>query len=725
MRILRRVMAAAALAAALLPAAAGAEGLRGFLELGYVTSDTQSTDAGNVTTSTKSSSILQRYNLSLDRMLYPTLRFTGGGTVDYTMTSAELNDTQLDTTLLKVSPFLDLTLGTPLYSAGLGYNRRQEIADTEGVGSSNIIHENYNAKLSLRPEGLPSLEFLYTRTNSYDSERAFQDVVLNSYNLGSRYKPVDQLELNYQGLYTDATDNLTRNNATVLTHTGRVTYNDQFWQDRVTLYANYNISSQETNSALFRLFPTAGLSALTDTPLLVTLAANPALVDGNLNTGSAVNIGIQPVGGDIRPRNLGFDFGGAVSVNRIRVWLNTDLPPDIDNRFSWTIYTSSDNLNWTLVQLLPTAPFRSNEAGTGWFYELSFSGATSRYLKVVTSPLPLGTVSSRDPTANLTDIQVTELEAFVQFEEVQRRTTTQLSHVLDTNMRVRILENPNLNYELSYYYDRSDSDFISTSRYILSNGLSASHRFNQYLSASARFAREDSKENQGARVSYIYSTLLTATPLPTLMHSLVFSGRNEEVAGRKSDTNSLFLNNSATLYRGVDVNLNGGYSMATAESGQKTNTTIITFGLTLLPHSTLTVNVSYSGNMTDQTGGGLPDNSTFTHRGDLSAAFNPLRSVYLFGAFGVIMEKNKDMVTTRNIGGTWSPFRDGALQLSFSYNEAYNSSANQKDRTIVPSLRWNIRGGSYLDVSYLYLKSTSVSQSSDSRTFSSTLRFAF
>jgi len=63
--------------------------------------------------------------------------------------------------------------------------------------------------------------------------------------------------------------------------------------------------------------------------------------------------------------------------------------------------------------------------------------------------------------------------------------------------------------------------------------------------------------------------------------------------------------------------------------------------------------------------------------------------------------------------------------LSFSYNEAYNSSANQKDRTIVPSLRWNIRGGSYLDVSYLYLKSTSVSQSSDSRTFSSTLRFAF
>lgn len=89
------------------------------------------------------------------------------------------------------------------------------------------------------------------------------------------------------------------------------------------------------------------------------------------------------------------------------------------------------------------------------------------------------------------------------------------------------------------------------------------------------------------------------------------------------------------------------------------------------------------------------------------------------------MEKNKDMVTTRNIGGTWSPFRDGALQLSFSYNEAYNSSANQKDRTIVPSMRWNIRGGSYLDMSYLYLKSTSVSQSSESRTFSSTLRFAF
>jgi len=102
-----------------------------------------------------------------------------------------------------------------------------------------------------------------------------------------------------------------------------------------------------------------------------------------------------------------------------------------------------------------------------------------------------------------------------------------------------------------------------------------------------------------------------------------------------------------------------------------------------------------------------------------------LRSVYLFGGLSFVAQNDRETQYTRNIGGSWAPFRDGALLLNISYRESIATVSEEKDRNLVGSLRWNIRSGSYLDVSYLISKNSSLSQSSDTQTFSTSLRLSY
>ena len=60
------------------------------------------------------------------------------------------------------------------------------------------------------------------------------------------------------------------------------------------------------------------------------------------------------------------------------------------------------------------------------------------------------------------------------------------------------------------------------------------------------------------RLAYIYNASLEATPLRTLTNRLTFSGRDETIGKSHTTNNSIFLYNSAQLYKGLDVNLNGG-----------------------------------------------------------------------------------------------------------------------------------------------------------------------
>ena len=53
-----------------------------------------------------------------------------------------------------------------------------------------------------------------------------------------------------------------------------------------------------------------------------------------------------------------------------------------------------------------------------------------------------------------------------------------------------------------------------------------------------------------------------------------------------------------------------------------------------------------------------------------------------------------------------SPFPRGQLQLRFAYNETVDTGAGARTRIYGPTLRWNIRPGTYLELAYSWNEST-------------------
>jgi len=727
-----------------MPNPADAEGLRGYLEYNYTKSDGNQRDSSGTTTRTDNSSLLQRYNLTMDKMFYPYLRFYAGGYVERGDSEFTSNGQTVDSSVSKFNPFADLTLTNPIISAGLGFNRREETLKTGGADSVTNVFENYNAKLGWKPEGLPSMDLLMSRMNAYDDNRLFQDTVTDTINLNTRYKPVEELELNYQGALNTLEDRLSGLETRTLTQSMRIAYGSQFFRDRVSLASSYNISARINEI-------TAGSSgkvenyvpAISGYSNLITVISYDPLnedlrdkVNPNLIQGDAqLQIGYLSLPPTLTHVSAALQIFASLSVNKMRVFVTAGgsdlaLPDAVTQLFTFKVYTSTDNIGWEEVTSVVSTfgAFRSNITNTNRHgFELSFPAVSNRgYIKIVVVPrtIPANTVVG---TTQISDMKIYNIENY--FEETLPPGVTRTSHALsglyDLNMKVKLLEEPSLFYDMTFTLDHSSNDTASSQRYLILNGLSLNHRFNSKLSGSARLAREDSVEPERTRASNTLSLALAANPLPTLAHSLVYSGRIEDENGAGKVQNSLFLTNSAELYRGFNVNLSAGGSMGRDEVGTDQKTFLVTAGASLQPHPTLSVNLSFSDSRQWLSGGGKPDQFTYTRLGDLSGTFNPLRSVYLFGGLSFVAQNDRETQYTRNIGGSWAPFRDGALLLNISYRESIATVSEEKDRNLVGSLRWNIRSGSYLDVSYLISKNSSLSQSSDTQTFSTSLRLSY
>jgi hypothetical protein len=700
------------------------QGVSGLLELNYNFLSTKTTDASGVTTKTVTNNFNPRVTLTVNTDIFPNLKLDAGVIVEKNISWFKTDgmSTKSDTTDLR--PYINLTLNTPLYTVGIGYDRRQEIVKTSGSPGVTTVNEDYNVILGWRPEGFPIIDVRFTRTNLFDEKHNIQDTTTDYGLLSARYT-YKNLEVRYQGTYTDTKDKLNEVDTKDYLNTGRITYSDMFFNNRVSFNGSYNISYEETDTTTAgiggtvssQISPFAGLSIINITANPITLDLNPALIDGTTTTSAGINIGLPPLGGDTTSlRQVGLDFLVSTQVNNLFLWVDRDLSAatNILTFFfsNIQVWTSSDNLNWTQVGGITVSLGQFQNR-----FEINFtSPVTTRYIKVVTLPLQNFVAGA----TSFPNIFITELQAFIKKPAAQvKGRTTKLTHILNIDSRTRILDIPTLFYEFSYFLDKTDP---GQTTYTLSNGFSVNHRFNPIFSGSARVAREDGTEGGKKRWAYVYNASIVATPLTTLRHNLIYSGRIEEIGGKSTKNNSIFLQNSATLYKGIDINLGGGYNFSTLETGQRQDNTIINFGANIVPHRTTTITLTYSDTITNQSGGGLPSTSTFTRRGDLSVAYRPFETLYIFTAWEILAAKGQKIQTTQNYGLNWSPFPEGTLQFNFSYNESILSENNQKNRLITPSLRWNITSRSFLDLSYQYIHSSSKLEKSDSNGFSANLK---
>jgi hypothetical protein len=708
----------------LLPASDAAEGISGYLEFDYNNARTKSVDDTGASTVTKTNNFNHLYNLSLARAIYPQLRLTVNSIFEQNISEFKVDDRETDSTTTNIRPFIGLDLLNPVFSAGVSYNKRQQRQTGTDFRTVTNVNENYNAIVGWRPEGLPAIILRYDKSSTYDKDRLSRDTEGDDVSLNMQYTPVEALDLEYQTSYQKTKNNLDAIESRERIHNGRLAYNKSLFQKRVSLFTQYNIAYGETEVSTTgtgeistQLFPVEGRSAIDDTPDEGALNLNSLLIDGNLLVSSNINIGLPPIGGNTDPRNIGLKFADETEVNTIFVWVDRELPDQIVSAFSWDIYTSPDNENWTLLTNIPAAPFGTFQNR----FEINFSNVTAEYIKVVTTPLePVDTVGVPGDFSN---IFVTEIQAFIReiAQVTERRKDTRTSHIFNFDGKARLLDYPSLYYEISYFLTKAASAFTTSA---LSNGFSLSHTFSDVLSGFSRVSRDDIFDPDDYGIIYRYNASLKAVPLRTLKYTLTYSGSDEDVGEVTINRNSLFLRNTAALYQGIHVNISGGISLQKRGTGEKIEGTTINVGTSIKPHRTLSFNMNYSDTRTEEKGGATDRSVTSTRRSSLGVSYRPYQTLSLFASYETIKKTELDK-TFQSYGVAWSPFRDGALQFNFRYNESLTVDEG-KSRLISPRVRWNINSYAFLDFNYLKIKNESdTGSSTDSDVSNIVFRMAF
>jgi hypothetical protein len=742
------------------PPAAYADSIHGLLDYIYNNSNIDTTDASGVKSKIKNNGLLQRYNLAFDRTIFPSLVLSGGGLYEYVFQNGKTDDFKNDATASRLSPYVDLVLKNPFINSGFGYRRREDTSSNNGEHAPKEIQDLYTAFFGWHPSELPSLDVFYTRRYFYDENRSTQDIQTDNYTWASNYTAIKGLELNYSGNYSLVKDKLKDSESESLTNSGRVAYSGKAFQDRVLYHSSYNVTMQDTtitNSGSLLILPLNQLFATTPDN---TALPPTTVTDGELKVYGSTLPAINLVAANPTniQNNIGLSFDSAKSMDTIFLSIvskidplnpssGTRVPPTVSDLnsllvanpaiFSFTIYTSSDGKVWeppagitpnaVTVGQNPTSP-GSDEVG----FIISFTPQTTRFIKVVQTPntLPPATIANPPVTIDPRNILVATIQTSrnVVTTPGKSMSSSTISGIYDMNIRALLLDDPNLTYDMNFTFthDKSDQSLFTTT-YLVNNGLSLAKTLSEKLSLSGRIADEVNIDAEGEpRNTVSYNTGLAYIPLPTLNHNLVFGGRFELFKGKTKITNSIYLNNSAELYRNLSVNLGLGYSKARFETGQKTDSVDIIFGAELVPNRNLTLSLSFQDNEAWQSGGGQPSKTSYNRTGSATATFRPLEAIYLTGGYSIFMESDMNNVTLQNYSISWSPFRGGDLQFNFAFLQSYDSGQDEKSTNISPSVRWNIRPGSTLDVSYNILDSKS-GQTGDTyaRSMGAQLRITF
>ncbi len=700
---------------------AGADGLNGFLRLGYSTIDTEITDENGDKTESKVESVLQRYHFSFLKTLYPYLKLSAGGLYQVQDSGVE-NDEDSDAKVTKWNPFIDLRLTNRIFAGSLGYDRRQEERERDRIEIVHDIMETYSSMFTWRPVGFPTVSAQYLKTRAFKEDRS-RDRTEDFLNVGSVYSPVKGMDLRYRFSWRDnevttrtETDNVSRLMSDEKNHNASVSYRGEFFNGRLIPSLRYTITRRETATDGEGEFPfpeeaLSGLSAVDETTEEVTLGPTAALTDNDLTASAGLGIG-QGLSnqGDRTPRQMGLEFSGERNVNTLHVSIDRDLEDDVAGSFSWEVYISSFNDTWTRIQTVSSAPLEV-AAGSAYRFVVRFQTVNTRLIKVVTKPL--ATTVHLDPGEPGDIINVTELDAFLtEFVPEGGTEETRTSQVGNLNARYRILDIPYVTYDFSYWF----SDTGGGIRDILSNGLTARHTFNPKLAVSGRVAVENGRESGEDRFAFIQHASLRYTPLPALRHTLSYSGREQENDDETTSDYSITMKNFARLYEGVDLTVSGGLSFAERDTGRQQSQFLNT-GLRVIPHRTATVQLNYTFRDSDS--------GSSTQTASAITTYAPLRSLYLRARIDLTSQEDAPDRTTEDYGINWSPFPDGNIHFSFTYSEEYTSVEDRTDRVMGPSLRWKILRHTFLDLSYRIVDVESPARTEERKSASAELRINF
>lgn len=682
---------------------------------------TTTTFASGLTTKTDTTNVSPALTVNIDSLLYPNLRLNAGGVFDINWVGTSSNIAgETDSTVSRNRPYFQLQSTSPILAPGFGYFRREDRSRVAGFTTVKLVNDEYAGYLRWHPDGGPVSDFQYLRTNTFDAARTLQDLTKDFATFVSNYSR-NNFTAYYRGSYLRNDDQLHVVDTRQTTHAGRVAYTGSHIHKRLLWNATYDVSHQDLSTITggkggevqIPVNVSAGLSSISDTPITSQLTPNPLLIDSNLAASAGIDIGVATPPANIQARNFGIDLLNRVQVNRFLVWVDRQLQVEVANSYSWEIYSSPDNLVWTREASVPVAPFEPFENR----FQLDFPAVTARYVKVVVRPLsPVVQDASR-----YEHVFVTELQPFlVRPADSVRNDLAQTTNRLNTDVRFRILEAPLLFYEGFYLYNGSDIGARATST--LSNGLSATHTFSSVFAAYARAAFEQGTEPRGDRTAAVTNATLTVTPISTVRSSVLYTGQDERIAGVPASRRGVMVQNSAQVYRGVDLIVGFGWNSTNRESGQISHDRLLNASATIVPRRAVSLTFSFDGTTTDY-GGVLAGKPGYRNQRFYAAAtVDPIPTLRLVLGEEIAAITGLRTRTTLDVGVNWTPFPEGALQLIFATNQAVRALEFGTYRNALGTIRWNFSRRSFIDATYQRSRSEFVDQTTALRTFTVTLR---
>ena len=343
-----------------------ADDLNGYFELRTAEATTRDEVFGIGVDETSVDAVDRRLYFLYNRQAYPRLRFWVGGTFDDVDATTRIDGQRFDSDDRRLRPYVGVGQRTHRFITQLSWNRDERRSGREDAEPLTTIRDGFFGSVSLAPEDRSAIRgrLLASRNYDRDANRQFRDVVRDSLDLEVNQQVTPELRWGYRGTLSGQADDLTGNDTTTTTHRGEVGYSDSWIDRRVTLDSQLTINHRESvvessgsGEVEIPLFPLDGLSARDDTPLLITLAPEPALIDDDIAAPTPIDLGLPPPAGDDRPWAIGLDLGTASTVNTLFVWVDRDLDPAIATSFSWEVYTSANNLDWNPAEFLQFAPF--------------------------------------------------------------------------------------------------------------------------------------------------------------------------------------------------------------------------------------------------------------------------------------------------------------------------------------------------------------------------------
>ncbi|HUJ25227.1 MAG TPA: hypothetical protein VLW85_04360, partial [Myxococcales bacterium] len=604
--------------------AAFGDGITGYVEEDFVHADTDLTDNAGNTQKTSSDQFTQRYRLNLDRSFFPLLRLNAGGLFEQVnLWTADGTEESFERTRAG-NGFANLLLGGNVLSGAASYNYRTT-QDLQVPG--RIILDEPSLSLNYRPGELPTFNFRLARTHIWDTAHQQEDLATLLAMMNASWQPVRLLNLQYTVSYSQPDDRLHSTETEQVVQTAHADWTRDLGKG-ASVAAGLNVNDQRfevtssgPNSTLITpQAPIAGLSLVEAFPAVATLdtlTPQPALIDGNTTAASSIDLGtVIRLGGDQNLRDLGVQFADLITkVNTFYLYVDRTLPLDVSRTFHFDAYQSLDNITWQQVALSGTPIF--NEVLNR--FEITIPATANRYLKIVTLPLdPAVTLDKRYSSILVTELQ-TLLITPVGVTPWQANTRA----VANFSGRTPVVL-PGLFADVNGIVSHNTATGQPTlNTWLLTEGLSYTRKLSPVVLLNARVSRQDDDQSFGHEGLFIYTASLAVTPLPTLSHSLIYSGQSIWNQQGFGDSNSLSFYNRLAPYRGIGLLAGGSYSVIQNPGGTVLETGSVLLNGTVQPHPTLTLSGTWGYSQSVTTGGGQPRSVQDTNRVDTGITWNP------------------------------------------------------------------------------------------------------